>query len=88
MFMHTVLLREPCSEVASRIESAYANRHYKVNDVCYLVRTEGLTQDVAVAAGIKGDDRVNSAKGVVLKLNGAYSGFESQSLWEWLAIEV
>jgi hypothetical protein len=55
---------------------------YRVNATTFLVRTKGLAEDVAVAAGIKGEDRF--ASGVVFKLNRSYAGFAARSLWEWL----
>ena len=48
------------------------------------MQTRELTQEVAVRAGIKGEDRIEDASGVVFRLNGAYAGFAARSLWEWL----
>ena len=40
---------------------------------------QAMTQDIAQAAGLG-----QAMTGVVFRLNGAYSGYTSQSLWEWL----
>ena len=38
-----------------------------------------MSQDISTAAGLGAE-----TTGVVFRLNGAYSGYTSQSLWEWL----
>lgn len=86
MFVHAIVLTDHSDEVVSRIKEKYP-KCYSVNESCFLVRCDDLTQDVAIAVGIKGEDRVENAGGVVLKLNGAYSGFASRALWEWLSVE-
>lgn len=83
MSIHIVLLTEPNDDVAARIKEKYPDCH-QVTDAGFLVQTREITQDVAVNAGIKGDDRVEEATGVVFKLNGAYSGYAPRALWEWL----
>ena len=83
MSIHIVLLTEPNAEVVARIEAKYPVRH-RVTDACHLVRSEQITQDVAIDVGIQGEHRVEGVTGVVFKLNGAYSGYAARALWEWL----
>lgn len=83
MPIHIVLLTQPNQGVVRRIRQAYPS-HHQVTDSCYLVQSPQITQDVAVKVGIKGQDRVDGASGVVFKLNGAYSGYAPRALWEWL----
>ena len=85
MFIHAILLTDDSDDVVARIKKHYP-KSFEVNEGCYLVRCDDLTEEVAIAVGIKGDDRAEDAGGVVLKLNGAYSGFAPGSLWEWLSI--
>ena len=85
MFVHAIVLTDDSDELVARIKEKFP-KCFEVNEGCYLVRCDDLTQDVAIAVGIKGDDRVEDSGGVVLKLNGAYSGFGPPSLWEWLSI--
>ena len=85
MFIHAILLTDDSDEVVARIKERYP-KFFEVNEGCYLVRCDDLTEEVAIAVGIKGDDRAEDAGGVVLKLNGAYAGFAPGSLWEWLSI--
>lgn len=83
MPVHAILLTKCSDEVISRIQEKYPDC-YKISDACYLVHDSEITQNVAFAVGIKGKNRVEGAAGAVFRLNGAYSGFASRSLWEWL----
>ena len=86
MLFGIVLLKKH-KELAERIEVEYPNsNHYKVSDSYYLVHADSLSDHVATQIGVKGDDKVEGASGVVFKLNGAYSGWAPRSLWEWLEI--
>lgn len=57
---------------------------FKHTDTFFLVvgNVYDVSENVAVAAGIKGEQRRTS--GVVFRLNGSYSGFTKRTLWEWL----
>ena len=85
MVVHAIVLTDDSDAVVARIKEHYP-KCFKVNDGCYLVRCDDITQDVAIAVGLKGDNRVEEAGGAVLKLNGAYAGFANPALWEWLSI--
>ena len=87
MVLHAIILEKESSDVVERIEDEYP-KCYPINSRCFLVRTDDLSSAVATKAGISGDEgvTVEGASGVVLKLNGAHSGFASSALWEWLAI--
>lgn len=84
MSVFAVVLREPNSEVTTRLEEAYPG-FYKLNETFFLVEGNSIAETVAESVGIKGDDRIESASGVVFRLNNiAYSGFTVRSLWDWL----
>lgn len=83
MPVFAVVLNEPNGDVARRVGGKYPN-HYKMNDTFFLVQGDGIAQSVSEAVGIKGDDRVEDARGVVFKINHSYSGFTSRALWDWL----
>ena len=83
MALHAIILRDESNEVVERIEKHYPE-NYAINATCFFVRTGDISDKVAVNVGIKGDDRVDDSSGAVFKLNGAYSGHTSRSLWEWL----
>ena len=79
----SVVLNERDDEVASRIAEAYPD-HYQISEVSFLVADDALTDTVATNVGIKGENKVDGARGVVFKLNHTYSGYTSRSLWDWL----
>lgn len=83
--LFAIVLNEPNHEVAERIVTAYPMR-FKYTDTCYLVAFDEavITEDIAEQVGIKGENRIEDASGVVFKLNAAYSGYTKKTLWEWL----
>ena len=83
MAVHMIVLTKPNDAVASRIQEAYPD-NYQITQDCYLVQSKDITQKIATTVGIKGKGRVDDASGAVFKLNGAYSGFASRAMWEWL----
>ena len=76
-------LKEPNDGVTSRAKRNYP-QHYAISDNVFLVQQDTIANNVAIAAGIKGENRIQEASGIVFKLNGIYSGFASRSLWDWL----
>ena len=73
-------------EYAETIAAAFpGTRHYRLTGTTYLVRSRGLSADVAEAVGIKGEGR--RWMGVVLTTGPHYSGFASNAVWEWLAAD-
>lgn len=69
--------------VVQRIKEEYPNV-YSLTNTFFLVQSNSIAEDVATAAGIKGDRKIENARGVVFRLNGSYSGFTKSSLWDWL----
>ena len=78
-----VVLDEPNDDAVRRLRDAYGNDFHPLNDTTALVRAEALSETIAVAAGIKGRDRI--AGGVVFRLNRFYAGYTRRSVWKWLA---
>ena len=78
-----IVLNEANPDVAERIKGEYPD-HYRITDTLFLIADDTIAEKVATAVGIKGDDRIENARGVVFKLNSAYSGYSSRSLWDWL----
>ena len=81
--VYAVALDNPEPTVEHRLKQRYESV-FKYTDSFYLVagNVNDLSENVAVAAGIKGERREFS--GVVFRLNGSYSGFTKRTLWEWL----
>ena len=84
MSIFSIVLHEANSEVAQRIETQYPN-NFMYTDTFYLVESDSIAATVALNIGLKGDDRVDEASGVVFKLNNAFSGYTKRSLWDWLS---
>ena len=74
---------EQSPSVKERLKEQY-DEFYELSPTSFLVASDTLTEDVAVAAGIKGEEGVKIATGAVFKIAG-YSGFTRRSLWEWLS---
>ncbi len=84
MSVFAVALREPNDECFSRLKEHYSGSHYTLSKAFALVSCNDLAEEVAVNVGIKGDGQIEGISGVVFKLNGAYSGYTTRSIWEWL----
>ncbi len=81
--LFVIVLEKPNSEVANLIKERYPEC-YEFSDTVFLISQDSLTETIAQEVKIKGDDRIEAATGAVFKLNGAYAGYASRSLWEWL----
>jgi len=78
-----VILNEENPEVSQRIEREYPE-HYRITDTVFLLQSRKIADAVAVSVGIKGENRVEDARGVVFKLNSSYAGYSARTLWDWL----
>lgn len=86
MRLFAVILNDPNGPVEKRLREAYGDQNvFPMNDRTLLVASDEITENIAVKAGIKGDDRIEDARGAVFRLNGAYAGYTAKSLWEWLS---
>ena len=83
MSIFAIILKERNEEVTNLIEESYPD-NYPLSDSVFLVSRDTLADKIAKEIKIKGDDRIEDALGVVFKLSGAYAGYASRALWEWL----
>lgn len=84
MSTFAVILEQKSDRVKSRIEAAYpGNGHAALSDTAYLVTSDATVSDVAKAIGIANPDFTEEVIGIVLKLNGAYSGRYYTEIWDW-----
>lgn len=83
MAVFAVVLNEAHPDVTKRLKETHPN-HYRLNDTFFLVQGDALAETIAVSVGLKGDDRIETARGVVFRLNMAYAGYSVRSLWDWL----
>lgn len=62
-------------------------RHFQYTDQLFLVQDDNISEVVAQTLKIKVDEDADRlASGVVFRLEGAYSGYTSRALWDWLTI--
>ena len=81
-----VVLLNPNDGVKERLVERYPGS-YEFNDTFFLSRAASptLSQEIAVAVGLKGDDRIEDASGFVIQQrSAAYSGYTRRDLSEWL----
>ncbi len=77
------------AQVIKRAGAAY-EAHFGYNDTFVLVGADEntLSQDVAAAVGIKGENQIEGVSGFVVQLRGAYAGYTRRDLWEWLSSQL
>lgn len=84
-----VVLSQAYPEVERRLKAKYPGaHHYQHGDRTFLVKVAPgvMTRQVAMEVGLGKDaDEKPVGMGAVLKLNGAYAGWEKPELWEWLS---
>ena len=83
MSIFAVVLREPNERVVARLRNAHPD-HFSLSSTFFHVPSDELSSVVATAIGIKGDDKVEDASGIVFKITDAYSGYTTKALWEWM----
>lgn len=83
MAVFAVILQEEDELLASRIVDKFDDCH-EISPTVFIVSSGKLSDEVAILAGIKGQERVSDTGGVVLKLEGSFAGFASPSIWEWI----
>ena len=74
---------EVASEMVEERLKRSVSDFYRLSPSVFVVSADLLSSELANAAGIKGDDRLSDATGVVFRIDG-YSGFTDRSLWEWM----
>ena len=83
MSVYAVVLDNENHDAVERIRTKYSNYH-ELSRTLFLVHTDAIADQVARTIGIKGDNRIEGAEGVVFKLNHSYAGYTSRALWDWL----
>ena len=78
-----IIFDEPSAEAAARLQEHYPDHYsYHSDASVYLVRNDGISEQIAKTVGMSGDDKI--VTGVVFKLNSAFSGYTNGAIWEWL----
>ena len=83
--LFAVVLTEGQEAGAARLREAYPETQiYPLGENVFIVSGDMLSSAVAKAAALTKEHADEGIRGVVFKLNGSYTGFTRQSLWEWL----
>ena len=88
--LFAVVLTDEQDKGGAKITENYRESEvYRLAEDTYIVAHDGLSRDVAKSVGIFSDTDEDGTEpgevsGVVLKLNGSYTGYASQDIWEWL----
>ncbi len=86
--MFIVVFDDPRAESAKTLLLGTGYDVFAVNEHVLLVRTDNvalaLTEEIAVAAKIKGPEQIEESRGVVFELGLGRSGFHKSALWEWI----
>ncbi len=69
-------------QVGERLRGAVSSV-YRLSPSVFVVAADLLSDELAERAGIKGEDRLRGATGVVFRID-SYSGFTDRSMWEWM----
>ena len=79
--MYCVILEEPDEGIRKAIENSDMWR-YRLNDRSFLI--ESTKDSKAIVEDIGLGSEPDATAGVIFRLNGSYSGFYYNSLWETL----
>lgn len=83
--LFAVVLTEGREAGARRLRAAYPGAQlYQLEGNVFIVADANLSRSVAEAAALTKEQAEAGIRGVVFKLNGFYTGYTRQSLWEWL----
>ncbi len=86
--LFAVVLTDEQEKGAAKIAASFEDSDvYRLGADTYVVAHKGLSRDVARCAGIfkdEGETEPGEVSGVVFKLNGSYTGYANQDIWEWL----
>ena len=83
MPVFAIVLKEPNQQVLDRVDEEYPD-NFRLSPTFAVVSSDDLSENVAIKAGIKGENQAPEASGAVFMLRGPYSGYTTRSLWEWL----
>ena len=82
MSIFALILYEEDPKITKKIKANF-KKYHEMTPTTFFVVSGDFTEDVAVSAGIKGEDH-SITGGIVFKLDGASAGYAHPSVWEWL----
>ena len=81
-----VVLDEDGKATSAKVEKRLKNTVsslYRLTPSVFVAATDLLSSELAAAAGLKGDNRLDGATGVVFRIDN-YSGYTDGAMWEWM----
>lgn len=78
-----VVLTEEQAKGAALLRESYPGC-YEIAENIFLVADDALTGGIADAAALTREKAEQGVRGAVFRLNGSYTGYTRQSMWEWL----
>lgn len=90
MSVFAVLLQDPTAaeKLGNLIEQTYPEPdHININDMAWLISGDLLINDIADNLHLRApdEDEGEYSIGIVLRLNGTYTGLSYSPTWDWLA---
>ena len=86
MRVFAVMLDGHGVRVAEQVHERLLAADYKVYNLgegSFLVGSNDLAEKIAFAAGIKGDNQIDGATGIVARVED-YVGFTRRAVWNWI----
>ena len=84
MALFSVYFDEKNEETKKLIVSNYKDHMFVYDGYCLVKAPNVTSASVAKDLGIWNEETKASSYGVVLKLNGSYSGYADEEIWNWL----
>ena len=92
MAVHLIVLLSPADapqtrKVAQQIEQQYPGFYPMADGLAYLVQSPDVAEVIKRKIGLAEQQEQDSRKqatGLVVKMNGSYSGYAARSMWDWL----
>lgn len=83
--LFAVVLTSGKEQGAKFIKEKYPKASFGLTQDTFVIVAEStLSRDIAESVGLTADTRDLGVRGAVFKLNGSYTGYANQAIWEWL----
>ena len=83
MALFSVYFDEKNEKIKKSIESNYEDHMFIYDGYC-LLKANVTSVSISKKLGIWDEETKESSWGIVLKLNGSYSGYADGEIWNWL----
>lgn len=85
MSLFAVMLAEPDDEISQKLKEEFPrNRRYTVSRTSYIVESDLTAGSILDKLEIGRNESDDDTGAIIFSLNGQYSGFYKNSVWEWI----